>query len=178
MEEIPVHLRQYTWYAPHQAWLASKGHEPRHDHGDAELSDAWLSGAELSGVDLSGVDLSGVDLSGAKLTGAILDRMYVDIPVTLAEVRDAILANLDKFNMRQWHSDNNWHNGKVHPLSECATTHCIAGWAHYLAAQRRPELCNPKVSTYLVGRLALGEEATKHFFDKSDDALAWLKSLV
>lgn len=143
----------------------------------ANLRYADLRDAEVRGADLRGADLRDAFLKRVKLRDAYLDEMYLDIPVTLSEVREVILSHRDRLNMRNWHVDEDWHNGKAKPVDECGTAHCIAGWAHHLAALRRPELLDEKVNVYLVGQLALGDEAAEHFFDSNDEALEWLESL-
>jgi hypothetical protein len=79
--------------------------------------------------------------------------------------------------MELWHGDDAWRNGEAKPVNECGTSHCIAGWAHHLAALKRSELLDERINVYLLGRLALGDEAASHFFDSTDSALAWLESL-
>ena len=155
-------------------------------HG-VDLSDANLQGADLSGTDLSGANLRaanlrGTDLRGtylraaylrwSDLDGALFDDVYTDIPVTLSEVRDLILSHVDRLNMNTWHSDNHWRDK---PVDECGTSHCVAGWTHHLASLKRPKLLASKINTWLVGRMALGEEAASHFYDSDEEALNWLK---
>lgn len=169
----------------------------RADLEGANLEEANLRGANLEGANLEGVnfcgadlrraDLSRADLSRANLEGVNLYRVdlaganfgpvYIDIPVTLEEVRAVILANKDRLNMESWHGDDEWHNGVAKPVNDCGTTHCVAGWAHHLAALKRPELLDPKVNVYLVGRLALGDAAAEHFFDDEEEALEWLEGM-
>lgn len=35
-----------------------------------------------------------------------------------------------------------------------------------------------KTSSYLAGRIYLGEEAAKHFFDSNEDGMKYLKSVI
>ena len=143
----------------------------------ANLTDANLIGANLRGANLRGAILNDADLRRANLIDANLDEMYSDIPVTLAEVRDVILSRRERLDMRFWHDDSDWHNGTAKPIDECCTSHCIAGWAHHLASLKRPELLDPKVNIYLVGRLALGVEVANRFYDDSESVLKWLEGL-
>lgn len=153
------------------------------DLRDAVLSRSVLRNANLAGADLRGTDLRDADLSEVKfgnneLDGTKFDEVYKNIPVTLSEVRDVILQNRDRLVMHSWHSDDDWQTGGAKPIHVCQTTHCIAGWAHHLAALKRPELLDEKINVYLVGRLALGDKAASHFFDSRSDALEWLQRVV
>ncbi len=153
----------------------------------ADLRDANLQGADLEGADLQDAYLQGAnlrcanlrcaDLQDADLHDAYLEDAYQRIPVTLEEVRDVILGHVDKLNMSNWHSDERWHNGTVREISECGTTHCMAGFAHLIAAKRRPELLDEKINVELVGRLALGEEVARRFYDTNESVLEWLRGL-
>ena len=126
----------------------------------------------LSDADLSDANLRRANLSGADLSGAYLDDMYVDIPTDLSEVRPIILSTPDRLKMHLWHSDEDWHNGEAKPIHACKTAHCLAGFAHHMAALKRPALLSPKVNVYLVGKRALGDEAASHFLDSDEAALA------
>ena len=72
--DIPEHLRQFDWYAPHLKWLrvldgksvnAARAGLSGADLSRADLSKADLRWADLSEADLRWADLIGVDLSGA-----------------------------------------------------------------------------------------------------------------
>ena len=67
--DIPEHLRQFDWYAPHLKWLRVRDGESV-NAVRADLRGAYLSKADLSGADLRGADLRWADLSGAYLSGA------------------------------------------------------------------------------------------------------------
>ena len=74
--DIPEHLRQFDWYAPHLKWLRVLDGESV-NAVRADLRGAYLRGADLSRADLSMADLreaylSGADLSKADLRGADL----------------------------------------------------------------------------------------------------------
>lgn len=69
---IPAHLVEFPWYAPHLAWLRERGLTTLHDPGDARPARADLSGAVLCGADLHGVDLRGANLCFTVLIGANL----------------------------------------------------------------------------------------------------------
>ena len=159
---------------------------------DANLEDAYLRGANLGGANLEGANLEGANLEGAYLRGANLEGAnlrdaylgdaylgdaYADIPVTLRDVADAILRRPSRLDMDTWHGDDDWCDGEAKPIDECGTSHCLAGWAHHLAAIKRPELLDPKINVYLVGRLALGNDVAKRFYDSNEETLAWLESL-
>ena len=74
--DIPEHLRQFDWYAPHLKWLRVLDGESvnavRADLRGAYLRGAYLSRADLSMADLREAYLSGADLSKADLRGADL----------------------------------------------------------------------------------------------------------
>src|SRR3990167_6695248 len=131
MIPIPEHLKKFAWYAPHLAWLKSKGVRIQHDLCDApqkradlrganlrgaDLRGAVLSGAVLSGADLRGADLRGADVRGAVLCGVVLsgaDLRGADIPIIEhidAQILAAIRDNGNALEMGSWHS--------------CETTHC------------------------------------------------------
>ena len=145
-------------------------------HG-ADLYGANLHGANLRDADLYGANLYGADLHGANLRDTMFDAVYINLPVTLLQVRDVILSRPNLLSMSGWHGDDDWHNGTVHQMDECQTTHCVAGFAHCIAAIKRPSLLNEKVNVQLVGRLALGDEAASHFYDSDEDAIKWLNSI-
>ena len=155
----------------HKLWLETNGRDgERADLRGADLRGADLRGADLSGADLrwadlSGADLRGVDLSGADLRGAELRGVELRLsvqnpdPDLIKKVAEAALSgNLD---MDTWHS-------------ECGTAHCIAGWAVTLHPEGKG--LEEKSSSYLAGRLLLGDEAAEHFFDDNETALEWLKT--
>jgi cell wall-associated NlpC family hydrolase len=75
---IPEHLRQYAWYAPHQAWLRDRKcyhHDPINASAErADLRGADLIRANLRGANLRGANLTYANLSGADLTEANLSR--------------------------------------------------------------------------------------------------------
>ena len=98
--DIPEHLRQFDWYAPHLKWLRVRDGESvnavRADLRGAYLSKAYLRGADLSKADLRGADLRGADLSkaylrGADLSGADLSGAYL----SGADLRGADLRGAD-----------------------------------------------------------------------------------
>ena len=51
------------------------------------------------------------------------------------------------------------------------------GWAVHLAALKNPSVVEMerRTSTYLLGRLILGDEAAGHFFDSNEKAMAYLQ---
>jgi len=90
-QPIPTHLRQYAWYAPHQAWLRDQG-LAHHDPGDASPKRAVLVEADLRGANLEGADLRDADLRGANLRGANL--VEADLRGANLEGADLTGANL------------------------------------------------------------------------------------
>ena len=140
----------------------------------ANLRGAKLTEANLLGAYLFGANLLGANLRKANLRCAKLDDMYSDIQVSFDDVAEVILSHRDRLDMARWHGDNDWHNGAAYPVDQCGTSHCAAGWAHHLAALKRPELLDEKVNVYLVGRLVMGDEAAEHFFDDNDEFIEWL----
>ena len=100
---IPEHLKRFSWYAPHQAWLKSEGIEPRHavprgavarraDLSRANLSDADLSRVNLSRAALSYANLSGATLWGARLSGARLFGVNWTDARNLDKLADGVLS--------------------------------------------------------------------------------------
>ena len=93
--DIPEHLRQFDWYAPHLKWLRGLDGESvnavRADLRGADLSKAYLSKAALSKADLSKADLRGADLRWAYLRGAYLRGAYL----SGADLSGAYLSGAD-----------------------------------------------------------------------------------
>ena len=59
MRKIPEHMRQFDWYAKHQAWMKLVGWPHFDDPGDAAPTRADLTGADLRDADLRDADLTG-----------------------------------------------------------------------------------------------------------------------
>ena len=76
----------------------------------------------------------------------------------LKRVAEAVQAPGNRLEMGRWHA--------------CETTHCIAGWAAYLAGVERGEA--PSTAGYRL----LGAEAATHFYDSDAAAMAWLLEAV
>ena len=152
------------------------------DLRNANLSDANLSNADLSDANLRNADLSDANLSDANLRNANLPSGYRRITNILKETAQHILAHQELLNMGIWHSNNDWMSKGLglSPLGQesCGTTHCMAGWAHVIASREIPELRSDKVNVHLVGKLALGDEAEKHFFDSNKKAIEFLESVI
>ena len=72
------HLYCHSWYAPHQAWLKSRGAAAHHPTLDAEPERLVARGRCLWKLSLTGAILSGADLSGAKLS--MCDLSYALLP--------------------------------------------------------------------------------------------------
>jgi hypothetical protein len=134
----------------------------------ANLSGAYLSGANLSGAYLRWADLSGADLSGADLSGADLKNTKTDLEIPVVENLDtqifqAVEANSNALNMRDWHS--------------CETTHCRAGWHVHLAGKPGYDLeakVGPNVAGALIYAKSTGRQVPD-FYANNDQALADIK---
>ena len=127
----------------------------------ANLTDAYLTGANLTGADLTGANLRRADLTGADLTGASMPSIlnFTPNPSLLQEIAEKVLSAPSALNMDRWHT--------------CDTTHCLAGWAVMLHPDGKR--LEENSSTYLAGRLLLGDEAAKMFFASNEAAIKWLK---
>jgi hypothetical protein len=139
--------------------------------GGANLRGANLSDANLRGADLSDANLGGANLRGANLGDANLGGANLDIPVTIypslineiAQIAHGAHPKMSgKLEMENWHT--------------CETTHCIAGWA--VALHPEGKLLERFTTTYLAGRLILGDEVASHFFDGNQDALDYLEQFL
>ena len=132
----------------------------RSDLRGADLRWANLSRADLSWANLRRVNLRRANLSEANLSGANLPLLVQNPdPDLIKKVAEAALSG--NLKMDTWHS-------------ECGTAHCIAGWAVTLHPEGKK--LEEKSSSYLAGRLLLGDEAAEHFFDDNETALEWLKT--
>ena len=154
------------------------------DLSGADLSGAYLSGAYLRGAYLSGADLRDADLSGAYLSDADLsdadlrDADGEPLPRATPEqaienldrVREIILDNKDRLNMRHWHGDDEWQSRTCAEETLCGTTHCLAGWLQVCSTE--PAIRNHP-SAQLAGVLA-APVASKMFFRSDAEALDWL----
>jgi hypothetical protein len=170
------------------------------DLRDADLRDADLSGADLSGADLRGAylrdadlrgaDLRDADLSGADLRGAYLRGAYLrDADLSGADLRgaerasdEAAIANLDKvreiilddakrLEMRHWHDDNSqWRDKTCAEEMLCGTTHCLAGWLQVCATDDAVR----SMETQIAG-IVQAPVAAKMFFRGSDEVIDWLR---
>jgi Pentapeptide repeats (8 copies) len=144
----------------------------------ANLRSTDLSGADLSGADLRRANLSGADLYGADLSGAFLRDAYLNdadlygangliIASDAADRLKAVAINAlsadDALEMDDWHT--------------CNTTHCIAGWAIYLAGEPG-RLLEESHGSAIAGLMLLGAEAHSHFYDSNEDARKWLQEVL
>jgi len=148
------------------------------DLRDANLRDANLYGADLRGAYLNDADLYGADLRGADLRDADLRDAYLNdadlrgangliIASDAADRLKAVAINAlsadDALEMDDWHT--------------CNTTHCIAGWAIYLAGEPG-RLLEESHGSAIAGLMLLGAEAHSHFYDSNEDARKWLQEVL
>ena len=128
------------------------------------LHGLWRSNKAVgSRANLSGANLSGADLSWANLGEAIGLPIVTDAPARLLAVAKAALASPDALEMGSWH--------------KCETTHCICGWAEHLGGP----LANLIIQTHgndFGGLILLGVEAHAHFYKSTDQARAFLQSVI
>lgn len=142
----------------------------------AGLGNSNLTNADLTNADLTYARLDGVDLSGADLTGTVYAPFVgQDTAAMLQRVASHVLNSPDLLIMDRWHKYSfvaDW----------CNTPHCIAGWAEVFFAKDHPDstenLGSMAICHHAVGRLLLGYEASTHFYDSKDEALAYLKTVV
>ena len=129
-----------------------------------ELHAKWLCGDD----DGQRLNLRGADLCGANLRDAVLcdaNGLIIasDAADRLKAVAAAALAADDALEMDAWHT--------------CRTTHCIAGWAIYLAGEPG-RLLEESHGSAIAGLMLLGTEAHSHFYDSNEDARKWLQEVL
>jgi len=129
----------------------------------AKLQGTVLRGVDLQGANLSGVRLSNVDTKYANFVGAVGLTIASDAADRLKAVAAAALAADDALEMDAWHT--------------CRTTHCIAGWAIYLAGEPG-RLLEESHGSAIAGLMLLGTEAHSHFYDSNEDARKWLQEVL
>lgn len=125
------------------------------------LHKQWVKGEGGGRANLTWADLTDADLTGANLTRANLPSIlsFTRNPTLLQEIAEKVLCVPSALNMGKWHT--------------CDTTHCLAGWAVTLHPDGKR--LEENSSTYLAGRLLLGDEAAKIFFASNEEAIKWLK---
>ena len=142
--------------------------------GGANLSNANLRGVNLEYANLASAKLSHADLRDADLSTANLDCAIIDAPSLsgakgffqteeglLQKVAQAALASEDSLTMKKWH--------------KCETTHCIAGWACFLAENKELEA---KYGTAVAAQMLLGLTDTSIFYSSKEEAKEWLKQYL
>jgi hypothetical protein len=142
--------------------------------GGANLSNANLRGVNLEYANLASAKLSHADLGGANLSNANLNCVIIDAPSLsgakgffqteeglLQKVAQAALASEDSLTMKKWH--------------KCETTHCIAGWACFLAENKELEA---KYGTAVAAQMLLGLTGTSIFYSSDEEAKEWLKQYL
>jgi hypothetical protein len=145
--------------------------------GDANLTDANLRDADLSRANLRDANLTDADLNNADLKNAYLNRADLrgvdlrqikDFPKEFEPCPDLLKKVAKKalepnaLDMSKWHT--------------CKTTHCIEGWAEVLHPQGK--LLADLFPSHLVGVILLGHEAAKHFYDTTEAAKEYLRSVL
>lgn len=87
-----------------------------------------------------------------------------DYEKRLRQVAELVVNKPSMLWMPEWHHS-------------CGTRHCIGGWAIFLGGTKAATLeriNGPDIAAYIL----LGAEAYRHFYESSEDALAWLKEVV
>jgi hypothetical protein len=145
------------------------------DLGGADLRNAYLRDAYLRDAYLRGANLSGADLGGAYMSGVDGDHLPRATPQQAIEnldrVREIILSDRSRLNMRYWHGNEEWKSRTCAEETLCGTTHCLAGWLQVCTAE--PALKD--IETWLAGTLA-APVAAKMFYKSNEDAFKWLES--
>jgi hypothetical protein len=144
----------------------------------ADLSYANLRFADLSYADLSYADLSFADLRSTNLRSADLSGLILDVPeatdiesvANLDKIREIILANESRLDMRGWHSDDSWKDRSCAEEALCDTVHCIAGFLQACSDDVRVRNLPPP----LAGRI-MAPVAEQIFYAETKVALEWLR---
>lgn len=85
-------------------------------------------------------------------------------------VREAVLAEPEKLEMDYWHS-----NDQEKPCDiECATAHCIAGWAEVVTGEGMWVALPRLMSEWHMALLP--SDSPLHDDTRREDALNWLRS--
>jgi hypothetical protein len=130
----------------------------------AKLRGANLRRAKLGGLNLARADLRNTNLSGANLRGANLEGAKGFFQVEkglLQKVAQAALSTEDSLDMYVWH--------------KCETTHCIAGWACFLAENKE---LGAIYGTAIAGQMLLGLAKNSIFYTSNEEAKEWLKQYL
>ena len=170
-------------------------------HG-ARGQDLSLHREDLTGVDFSGMNLTEAYFIDGDLTGAdFRNARLIDATFERCTMRDArfggaclLAASFYNTDMSRTRGLPRIHHPKAtlvnaaraaleHPVSlyqdqwhVCESTHCIAGWAEYLAKDMREEFSG--YGTEMIGLMLLGPEAHAHFWDSTKDAMVFLQSVL
>ena len=123
----------------------------------ANLSDAYLSGANLSRADLSDAYLS-------KIVPVAQQIERID------KVREIILDNAERLNMRVWHEGDSWRDRTCAEEAICGTTHCLAGWLQVCSTDPDIRRKDPEHAGFLCAPIA-----EPLFFSESAKVLTWLR---
>ena len=137
----------------------------------ADLREAKLTGANLYAASLCGADLSGADFGEANLDDASLSEAVLSgatgLPAVpsveglVLRVLSLVDANPDALEMDEVHN--------------CATTHCLAGWAVTLAGPDGAEL-EKKLGWNAAGALIFHASCgmVPDFYSTNEGAIEWL----
>jgi hypothetical protein len=142
---------------------------------NTDLRSANLEGADLRNAYLIGTDLSGANLEGVNLEGADGNHLPSATPQQAIEnldrVREIVLDNRSRLNMRDWHGSDEWESRTCEEEALCGTPHCLAGWLQVCTTE--PAL--KTIETWLAGTLA-APVAAKMFYKSDESAFKWLES--
>jgi len=109
--------------------------------GGANLEGANLGGASLGGASLEWASLEWANLEGASLEGANLPNSP-KVKNLFTVVDEIIKSGKGSLDMEKWHDE------------DCKTTHCVAGFAVYLAGDAGYEL-EEKYGASVAGALII-----------------------
>jgi hypothetical protein len=144
---------------------------------------AVKEGADLAGADLAGAYLAGADLTGAYLAGAVglkdafgfgSEPLKKATPeesiVNLDKVREIVLDNEARLDMRTWHEENGWQERTCAEEAVCGTAHCLAGWLQVCATDEKVR----SMPAHIAG-IVSAPVAAKMFFRDAPETLSWLR---
>jgi hypothetical protein len=146
-----------------------KGNFAKSEFNNGNFTDACLHQANFADAYLFKVNFTNAYLVGANFAGANLALVFgVKFPPKnhemIAQIAKNVLSNPDVLDMDVYHS-------------QCGTVHCIAGWCSVLCGMEyETQENNTQVNAHTIASYVLGEEARSHFYDTTEQAIAWLKT--